>query len=142
MVTCTFFGHRNCTVSLSNEISNAIVRLITEHSVSNFLVGNNGNFDIIVADQLLKLKKEFPHIECAIVLAYMPGHDTNKKNHPLPTLYPENLETVPPRFAIIKRNEWMVRQSEYVVTYVRHSSGGASRFSELSKKLGKTVIEL
>ncbi len=43
---------------------------------------------------------------------------------------------------ITKRNKWMLQQSEYVVTYVRHSSGGAARYFELSKKLKKAVFEI
>ena len=49
---------------------------------------------------------------------------------------------MPLRFAISYRNKWMIEQSDYVVTYVNHSWGGAAQFKELAEKKGKTVIEL
>ena len=58
------------------------------------------------------------------------------------TILPEGIETVPPRFAISYRNKWMIEQSDYVITYVIHSWGGAAQFKELAEKKGKTVIEL
>ncbi len=58
------------------------------------------------------------------------------------TIYPDGLENVPYKFAIYRRNEWMLKRSEMVVTYVHHNSGGAFKFKEKALKLNKTVIEL
>jgi hypothetical protein len=58
------------------------------------------------------------------------------------TVFPEGLEKIPPRFAISKRNRWMIEHSDYVVTYVRHSFGGAAQFKALAEKKGKKAIEL
>ena len=41
------------------------------------------------------------------------------------TTYPP-LEENPKRFAITKRNEWMVEQADVVVAYVKHDWGGAA----------------
>ena len=38
------------------------------------------------------------------------------------TIYPEGLEYTPRRFAISKRTQWMVQQSDYVIAYVEHLS--------------------
>ena len=48
----------------------------------------------------------------------------------------------PPRFAIERRNRWMLRQAEVVVTYVRYTWGGAHKFKSAAEKQGKRVIEL
>lgn len=42
------------------------------------------------------------------------------------TIYPE-IENVPPKFAIIKRNEWMIDKSDFLIAYVEHNCGGAYR---------------
>ncbi len=80
-------------------------------------------------------------IEYDVVLAYYPN-----KPDPLfeafDTLLPEGIETVPRRFAIDYRNKWMLEQSDFVVTYVTHSFGGAAKFKELAEKKNKVVIEL
>ena len=53
------------------------------------------------------------------------------------SVYPP-LESVPPRFAIPKRNQWMVQQSNVVVSYVLHDWGGAAatlRYARQKKKI-------
>lgn len=42
------------------------------------------------------------------------------------TTYPP-LEKVPPRYAIVKRNKWMVSASDIVISGVRHDWGGAAK---------------
>ena len=59
-----------------------------------------------------------------------------------PTVYPEGLENVPKRFAIYARNKWMIEKSDFVVTCVNRSFGGAAQFKEFAIKRGKTVVEL
>jgi hypothetical protein len=36
----------------------------------------------------------------------------------------------------------MLRQSDYVVTYITHSWGGAAQFAELAEKKGRKVINI
>ena len=36
----------------------------------------------------------------------------------------------------------MIKQSDYVVTYITHSWGGAAQFAEMVKKQKKIVISL
>lgn len=57
-------------------------------------------------------------------------------------MLPEGIETVHPRFAISWRNKWMIKQSDYVVTYVTHSWGGAAQFAELAEKQKKIIVSL
>ena len=57
-------------------------------------------------------------------------------------MFPEGLEFAPPRFAISRRNEWMLKRADYVVTYVTHGWGGAAQFAEKAKRQGKAVIDL
>ena len=61
---------------------------------------------------------------------------------PMETLYPEGLESVPRRFAISWRNDWMLKQSDVVVCYVRHSLGGSGKFVEKAIRQKKQVINL
>ncbi len=107
-----------------------------------FYVGNHGNFDYMVKHCLIELKK-FYSIDYAIVLAYLPGkkYSTNEEE-PINTILPDGIETIPRKFAINYRNKWMVDQSDYVVTYVKYSFGGASKFKELAEKKNKIVINI
>ena len=135
---CSFFGHRNAPFSLKNELARCIENLIKENDAKVFYVGTQGAFDNLVWESLSELKRNYPDILCYKVLAYLP---TKEKFDSEDTIYPEGLETVPRRFAIIKRNEWMIEHSDTVITYVRHS-GGAETFSSLANRKGKRVIEV
>lgn len=42
------------------------------------------------------------------------------------TLYPDGLEDVPLRYAIVHRNRWMVEHSQHIIAYVTHGWGGVA----------------
>ncbi len=138
----TFFGHRDCPEAIRPQLQQILEDLITE-GADSFYVGNQGRFDSMVISLLSKLKTAYPQIEYAVVRAYLPGivkAETIDPKHP--TIFPEGLESVPRRFAITRRNRWMIDASDCVVAYVVHSWGGAAQFAELAKKRGKQVIYL
>lgn len=139
MATCTFFGHRECPDSLKSQLKEVLVDLITNHNADMFFVGNQGRFDVVVRGVLRELKKEYPQINYAVVLAYIPGKQNENFSD---TMLPEGIESIHPRYAISWRNNWMLRQSDYVVTYIAHSWGGAAQYAAKAARQGKTVINL
>lgn len=140
---CTFFGHRDCPSSTRPKLREALIGLIESQSVDTFYVGNKGAFDQLVRSVLRELEQEYPQIHYAVVLDRMPGkQNTDCREDYSDTILPEGIETVPPRFAIVWRNRWMLRQADYVVTYITHSWGGAAQFAETATKQKKTVINL
>ena len=141
MAVCTFFGHRDCPEIIKPRLKDALVDLITNHGVDMFYVGHQGQFDAYAHSELKKLKQEFRHINYSVVLAYMPGKKTEYDDYS-DTMLPEGIETIHPHYAISWRNNWMLRQSEYVVTYITHSWGGAAQYAKKAKIWGKIVYEL
>ncbi|MBQ8255154.1 MAG: hypothetical protein IJY94_06605 [Clostridia bacterium] len=137
---CTFFGHRDAPTEICDKLQAVLVDLIENHGADTFYVGNNGNFDAMVRNTLAKLKPVYPHIEFTVVLAYLPTKKECEADYE--TIYPEGLEDTPPKFAISKRNEWLVENSDTVITYVNRSWGGAWQSQKLAEKRGKTVINL
>jgi len=144
MPCCVFFGHKDADSSISPRLREAITKLMLEQGVTDFLVGNNGKFDYIVYKTLKDIKQEYPDITYSVVLAYLPGEKTEYENYYAEeeTLLPDGIEVGPARFAIDRRNKWMIEQADYVITYVTHSWGGAAKFKELAEKKGKTVINI
>ena len=55
------------------------------------------------------------------------------------TVYPP-LESVPRRFAISRRNEWMVQESDTVVAYVTHGWGGAAKTLDYARRKNRRII--
>lgn len=141
MAVCTFFGHRECSDSIKTKLREVLIDLITSHNVDMFYVGNQGQFDAIVRGVLRELKKEYPQINYAVVLAYMPGKQVEYDDYS-DTMLPEGIEAVHPRYAISWRNNRMLQQSDYVVTYITHSWGGAAQYAEKANRQKKTVINL
>ena len=139
--TCCFFGHREVTHNIREKLKATIEKLITEDNVTDFYVGHQGQFDSMSYSVLKELKAKFPHIRYTVVLAYMSDEHIRElfgEN----TLFPDGLETVPKRFAISKRNDWMIQQSGFAVCYVYKITGGAAKFREKAEKKGLRVVDI
>ena len=142
--TCTFFGHRDAPESIRYELKQVLIDLIENKGVQFFYVGNNGRFDSMVQKELELFSSVYKHICYQVVIHNMPddklcidGIDNFR------ILYPDaDLEKTPKRFTIDRRNRWMLKESDYVVTYVWRNYGGAYKFKTLAEKKGKTVINL
>ena len=127
--TCCFFGHREVTHNIRDKLKAIIENLITEDGVTEFYAGNQGQFDCIVFSVLKELKTEYPQIRYTVVLAYMPDEHI-KELYGEDTLYPDGMESVPKKFAISKRNDWIIQQSGIAICYVHKITGGAAKFRE------------
>jgi len=142
---CTFFGHRDTPTDIRPELERTIRELIEQAGVTMFYVGHQGTFDAMAGSLLAQLQEEYAQMEYAIVLPYL---YTSEDQLPYlvqrgaPSVFPEGLEHVPPRFAIARRNRWMVEQADIVVAYVRYTWGGAHQFRELARKKGKRIMDL
>lgn len=136
-MTVTFCGHAEIAQSdnLRSWLISTIEPLILD-GADTFYLGGYGSFDSLAATVLRELKKTYPHIQLVLVLAYL-NRNTDTSGYDS-TLYPE-LEEVPPRFAISKRNESMVDLSDVVVAYVTHGWGGAAKTLEYAKRKRKVI---
>ncbi len=57
------------------------------------------------------------------------------------SIYPP-IENTPPRFAILKRNEWMMTNADVIIAYVTHNYGGAYKSLEVAKRKKKKIINI
>ena len=138
---CCFFGHREVTHNIRPKLTEIIEKLIFDEGVTDFYVGHQGQFDSMVFSVLKELKAYYPQIRYTVVLAYMPDEHI-KELYGEDTLFPDGLETVPKRFAISKRNDWMIKHSDIAVCYVWKVTGGAAKFKEKAEKKGLRIIDL
>ncbi len=138
MSTCTFFGHREC-YGLDIEKLRDIISTLIEKGVDTFYVGHQGSFDGTVYQCLKELRNVHPHIYVCIVLAYLPG-ETPPLMDMSDTMYPP-IEGYP-KFAIERRNRWMIDNSNHCVCYINQMWGGAFKFAQMAKRKGLEVINL
>lgn len=139
-MTVTFCGHadENYGDNIQQKLYNEIETVINK-GANKFFLGGYGCFDRIAASAVWSLKKNYPHIQSFLIIPYLNRqYDTDKYDG---TLYPP-IESIPKRYAILKRNEWMIRESEIVIAYVCHSWGGAAKTLEYAVKRKKYIINL
>ncbi len=94
---CCFIGHSKIYADISSALTAAVERHITQYGVTDFLVGNYGEFDRMAAWTVKRAKARRPNIHLYLMLSYLPGH-----GRPLPnmegydgSIYPEGMEKVP-----------------------------------------------
>ena len=90
---------------------------------------------------LKELKSNYQYIRYTVVLAYMPDSYI-KEVYGGDTLFPDGMENVPKKYAISKRNDWMIQHSDYAVCYVHKITGGAAKFREKAEMKGLRVVDV
>lgn len=138
MSVVTFCGHGkiNGEEAVKRWLRETVEALILR-GADDFLLGGYGSFDACAASVVWELKRKYPAIRSTLVIPYLDWHvDASQYDS---TIYPP-LESVPRRFAISKRNEWMVNAADVVVAYVIHDWGGAATTLAYAKRRKKKVI--
>jgi len=138
-MTVTFCGHRK--THQAYEISkwlDIILPSLIEGGANTFYLGGYGDFDELAASAVRRQKAVYPDIESVLVLAYL-NRNVNVSPYDK-TTYPP-LEGVPPRLAILTRNEWMVNASDVVVSGVAHDWGGAAKTLNFAKRKKKVIFQ-
>ena len=137
----TFCGHSNLfdsDGSISAKLVEVLAQLIAE-GADQFYLGGYGAFDSLAAKTVKELQKEHPQIHSTLVLPYL-NRDYNETLYDDTTFPP--LEKVPRRYAISRRNEWMVDQADVIVASVDHGWGGAAKTLEYAQRKKKRIINL
>lgn len=113
------------------------LQVLTEQGAHQFLFGGYGRFDSMAASAVLQYKNSHPDIASVLIIPYL-----NRKTEAFQydsIVYP-SLEHVPRRYAILKRNEWMVDKADMVVAYVTHDWGGAAKALAYAKHKNKRIL--
>ncbi len=135
----TFCGHSE--IDQMERVSAWLDKMLPpliEGGAATFYLGGYGAFDRLAAAAARRQKAVYPRIEMVLVLAYL---DRNiDAEHYDRTTYPP-LEKVPPRYAIVKRNEWMVASSDVVISGVTHNWGGAAKTLKFARRKKKVILQ-
>ena len=143
----TFCGHRDFveTAEAENQLTMFLEKYARENVRLVCYNGGYGNFDYFAAKCVQRMQEQYSNIRNCLVLPYIdqPFLDriavfTNRFDE---TIYPP-LENVPRRYAIIRRNEWMVDSADVVIACVKYSWGGAARTLEYARRKKKNIIQI
>ncbi len=116
-----------------------IIEDLIINGATEFLFGGYGNFDVLCAKVVKELKDKYLYIKMVLVIAYL-NRNPNLDLYDC-SVYPP-IESVPPKFAILKRNQWMVENAQVIIAYVQHEWGGAAKTLLFAKKKKKRVINI
>ncbi len=148
--TVSFFGHRQIeNVSAIEKRLDEIIRpLLLEKEYVEFLVGRDGEFDLLAASTIKRLKRSVDGDNSALVwvLPYPTAeHRAYEADY---AAYYDEIEicsesaTAHFKSAFQIRNRWMVDRSDLVICYVERPHGGAFQALEYAKRRGKVVINM
>ena len=142
----TFCGHSNCLFSdeEKEKLKQLLIKEIIKNPTCKFYLGGYGDFDSLCLRTLRELKKEFKSIELIFITPYIDKNYSKlefAKYHFDDVIFPP-LESVPRKFAILKRNEWMVDEADLVIAYVKYSWGGAAKTLEYAKRRKVPIINI
>jgi hypothetical protein len=141
MKSCFLFGHSDCPYAILPELERRIEKAIT-NNVTHFYVGNRGNFDHLAAAAVKHLKACYPAIRLYLLLAYHPAERPTEPSDGFDGTYYPLLEKVPRRYAIVRANEAMLRQSDAVICYVNHPGNTRKLLSLAQKRREKGELTL
>ena len=122
----TFCGHRDFveTAEAENQLTMFLEKYARENVRLVCYNGGYGNFDYFAAKCVQRMQEQYSNIRNCLVLPYIDQPFLERieifKNHFDETIYPP-LESVPRKYAIIRRNEWMVR---FYTVDKSHNGGG------------------
>ena len=148
--TVSFFGHREIENSLEVEqkLEAILTELIKTKQYIEFLVGREGEFDILAASVVKRVKKQMDYANCSLiwVLPYMKAEfRDNEKNF---LEYYDDVEVCEQsskahfKSAMQIRNRAMVDRSDLVICCIQHKSGGAYKTVQYATKQNKDIFNV
>ena len=148
--TVSFFGHRQIINSQHIEkiLAQIIKKLIVNKEFVEFLVGRNGDFDILTASVIKQMIKKYAYHNASLtlVLPYMRAEFRDNEQSFLN--YYDTVEICSEsekahfKSAIQIRNKSMVDRSDVVICYVEHQQGGAYTTMQYAYKQKKKVLNI
>ena len=138
---CFFIGHRNAPESIYPNIVSTIEKMIVENDVKEFIVGNYGMFDSMVIRALQQTKIKYPEIVLLLLTPYHPSVKKVIKPDGFDDIYyPEGMEFVPYRAAIVRANEIAIENSGFLIVYFKHSASNTIRFIDYAEHRNVNII--
>lgn len=141
MKTCFFIGHRDAPESIYDRLLEAVKRHISEYGVTDFVVGRYGNFDRLAARAVVEAKQHHSDVTLTLLMPYY-----HADAEPLPngfdgSLFPDGLETVPKRAAILRANQHMIRHCDYMIVYDAGRIGNTRKLVTKARRIAGLHLE-
>lgn len=148
--TVSFFGHREIENALTVEknLEEKIIRLIQTKEYVEFLVGREGEFDLLASSVVRQVKKQISYANCSLiwVMPYMKAEFLKNEKEFLE--YYDDVEICGQsakahyKAAIQIRNRYMADRADLIISCIQHQSGGAYETVSYAEKTGKPIVNI
>ncbi len=144
---CAFFGHRDTPMSsdLEKKLYKAVEGLVLgTEKIRDFWLCEQGTFDCLTHIVMQNILRDYRWVWCTFVLAYEPSQSKEAWMEACDYMwiYPDTLYKVPKRIAIIKRNEYIADNADYIICYINKKEGSAYKAVLRAYKRGAKIINL
>ncbi len=148
--TVSFFGHRimSNAIDVEKRLEKIIRRILHEKEYTEFLVGREGEFDILVSSVIRRTVKScgYGNSSLVLVLPYMKAEYRNNESS-FHDYYDEieicsESEKAHFKSAIMIRNKTMVNRSELVICCIEHEYGGAYKAVKYAEQQNIDIINI
>lgn len=124
----------------------AVEERIAQDGVTEFIVGRYGGFDRMAAAAVAEAKKKHPQIRLYQLLPYHPAERKVELSDGFDgSIYPDGMEKVPRKFAIVRANRYAVDHCDHLIAYVWHPASNSRELVEYAQsreKNGKISVTL
>ena len=141
MYACTFIGHKECSEHIKQTLYTTVEYLIAEKNVDTFYVGTHGRFDRFAYEVLCELEGKYK-IDMFVVLAYLNQNKKYVYYDLKKTIFSDVLEKTPLRFAISKRDLYMIGKAQYMISCIDNTFSNAFSFVREAIRKKRIVINL
>ena len=148
--TVSLFGHRHIEQGalVAERLESLLYDLITGKEYVEFLIGRDGEFDLLASSVIKRCIKKYGRGNTSLVLVLPYMRAEYRDNEAAFLDYYDEVEICEEsarahfKAAIQIRNRCMVDRSDLVVCCIQHQSGGAYRTVQYAQRLGKRVVEV
>ncbi|HCU56127.1 MAG TPA: hypothetical protein DIC18_02195 [Clostridiales bacterium] len=143
----TFCGHAEI-YNGQEELHGKVLSAIMEHATGEevvFYLGGYGDFDWIALRCCKEYKQTHPDAKLIFVSPYLDEVYFKRRERYIKEcdgIEVAEVESTPKRFAILKRNEWMVKHSDFLIAYVKYSWGGAAKMLKYAVSHKKPLVNI
>ena len=142
----SFCGHSSY---VAKNVDEQMILDILQTEIGNekceIFLGGYGNFDSFAYSCAKKFKAANPNVKLIFITPYRDEKYIKEKMYGRDEIdeivYPP-LEHVPLRYAISRRNRWIVEHSDIIIAYISHAYGGAYETYKFATKKNVKVFNV
>ncbi len=140
----SLIGHREIEniIEVEKNLFKAIGDLLNDKSFVEFQIGRDGEFDILAASCIKRLQMKLGDENSAItlVLPYKKANTEDLEKYYDSIIIPHEAACAHFKAAITIRNEWLARNTDLLIAYIRKNNGGAVNCVKTAKKYGTPIL--